>query len=454
MAEAHLHQMIELMPREQWNVDISEMVPTTELDSNGETILAESFKSMVYSEETRDNGQFCMLDGLPVETSSGKSHRAIEHTAVDNMDLSVFKPMRPVHMDALLSAVMSAFNNHHPIVFTPDLVYGYLAKGIAIHIEKFPEELRSLFVSHTGKKDLLYSNESFVRGCKDNDWADMFKTFADQLKEKTKDNSVVQNDLKFSTSTPMTEAHRHVLSMDSMKSYFDFKCITLCGISCVILEGNLEDWKLLQETVTSQLAEINKYCEDNPESKSATLDWWSPAVEVMLENFRETYTTQSKGEEIPDDLKHWWSTIYKYNAAEGSGSTASATGWINTFYPYIGERDRNPWIVLCSSCATDKKQSLRKRFKSYFLMLKNKMFKSRQGRPPWEIDLDDYPSYVATVPFTWEYLGEELKMNILIGYSLLGKVAVEGSLYPRGTLKVFPSWVIYYKDIPLSAAEN
>ena len=50
----------------------------------------------------------------------------------------------------------------------------------------------------------------------------MFKSFADQMKKETKGNSVVQNDLKFSTSTPMTEAHRQVLAMESMKSYFKF----------------------------------------------------------------------------------------------------------------------------------------------------------------------------------------------------------------------------------------
>ena len=37
----------------------------------------------------------------------------------------------------MLVAVVSAFDGHHPIVFSPDLVYGYLAKGIATHINKY-----------------------------------------------------------------------------------------------------------------------------------------------------------------------------------------------------------------------------------------------------------------------------------------------------------------------------
>ena len=426
-------QMIELMPRDQWNVETR---PTGcrkvyNEKQSPEEILGQIFMSMVSDEEAKTRGNKYYMEMPKLR---------IEHTAVDNMDLSVFSPTT-IYKDALLSAVMSAFNNHHPIVFTPDLVYGYLAKGIAIHIEKFPEELRSLFVSHEGKEDLKYRNDSFRRGSKNNDWADMFKNFADELKEKTKENSVVQNDLRFSTSTPMTEAHRHVLSMECMKSYFDFKCYTACGMSCVILEGTLEDWKLLQKIVTSQLTEINKYCENNPKSKAATLDWWSPVVEVMLENFVTTYETQAQNKSLPNDLKCWWSKIYKFNEAQGSGTVATVTGWLNTLYPYIRKNIQNPWIVHSSAVI---KYNAYDKFKSFFKIPKFSF--RRRHRQADEVELADYPSYVASVPFTWFYYEQKHKMNILIGYALLGQVAVEGSLYPKGTLKVFPSWIIYYKE--------
>ena len=431
-------QKIELMPRDEWNV---ETTPGRKQGANNEAhspdeMLGEHFMTMVSEEEDKANK-------TPWHLRKQRKYM-IEHTAVDNMDLSVYQPKK-LDRDALLGAVMSAFNNHHPIVFTPDLVYGYLAKGIAIHIEKYPEELRSLLVSHEGKEDLKYTNDSFVRGCKDNDWADMYKNFADQLRERTKENSVVQNDLSFSTSTPMTEAHRHVLCMDSLKSCFGFFGSTSCGISCVILEGTAGDWKLLQETVTSQLAEINKYCEGHPESKSAALDWWTPAVEVMLENFRISYETQESGDELPEDLKLWWSTIYKFNGATGSGEVDTVTGWLNILYPYVGEMDPNPWVMHTSPIIKDK-EALCEKLTSFFEEPEIRTHFFIRRPEPDEVELLHYPSYLASVPFTWQYFGEEHKMNILIGYSLLGQVAVEGSLYPRGTLKVFPTWVIYYKE--------
>ena len=243
----------------------------------------------------------------------------------------------------------------------------------------------------------------------------------------------------------MTEAHRQVLSMDSIKSYFEYKCYTCCGISCVILEGTSEDWKLLQKTVTSQLAEINKYCEDNPKSKAATLDWWSPAVEVMLENFVTTYDTQAKGVGLSEDLKLWWSTIYKFNGAMGSGDIDTVTGWLNIFYPYIKNKNPNPWVLQSAAVINDK-AALYDKLKSFFKPPETSEWPSERKLEPDEVELADYPSYVASVPFTWFYYCEVHKMNILIGYSLLGQVAIEGSLYPKGTLKVFPSWVIYYKE--------
>ena len=219
-----------------------------------------------------------------------------------------------------------------------------------------------------------------------------------------------------------------------------------CGISCVILEGTSEDWKLLQKTVTSQLAEINKYCDDNPKSKPATLDWWSPTVEVMLENFVTAYDTQAKGVGLSEDLKLWWSTIYKYNGAMGSGGIATVTGWLNIFYPYIGNKKPNPWVLHSVTVFKDKASLYDKLKSSFFKPPEKDEWGFGRKIQPDEVELADYPSYVASVPFTWFYYSEVHKMNILIGYSLLGQVAIEGSLYPKGTLKVFPSWVIYYKE--------
>ena len=444
------YQMVELMDRSEWNVVSKEPQwrQRDEPESSSEDMLADSFQSMIDKDMKTDQlakDQAKKSHGEQKEKEDKCSEAGkVEHYAVDNMDLGTYRPHK-CRRDALLSAVQLAFDKHHPIVFSPDLVYGYLAKGIALHINKYPEELRKLYVSHDGKKELIYINDSFVRGKKENDWADMFNHFADQLKTETKGNSVVQNDLKFSTSTPMTEAHRHVLAMESMKSYFEYTCCTVCGISCVILEGTSEDWKLLQEKVTAQLREINDYCEANPEANCATLKWWSPAVEVMLENFVSTYNSQKRGEELSEELKLWWSTIYKYNAARGSGGVATATGWVNIFYPYLKRDVQNPWVTHASPIIKNKDE-LNKKLESFFKKPMKRTHGFGRKYEGDEVKLSDYPSYVASVPFKWVYLGDDFHLKALIGYSILAQVCVSGAQYPEGSLKLFTSWVLYYTE--------
>ena len=457
------YQMIKLMPESEWNVSSQQRrqrygvsqgatIPSDELlmstikglmqkDHNNSKTLAQS---------SLRQDPFAAVQKRPKKGSSKQPE--LEHYAVDNIDLAHYKPVHSSREDILLDACQLAYYNHQPIVFSPDLVYGYLAKGIALHINKYPEELRKLYVSHDGKKKLIYRNDSFVRGKKENDWADMFKNFADQLKTETKGNSVVQNDLKFSTSTPMTEAHRHVLAMESMKSYFEYMMLCGCGTACVILEGTAEDWKLLQDKVTAQLREINEYCDANREAKSATLKWWSPTVELLLENFVSTYNSQERGVELSEELKLWWGAIYKYNAggASGMGGPTYITGWVNIFYPYLSQNNQNSWVLHWSPIVTNK-EKLYKTLKSIQAPPEyddHPFFGSQKKLHPDEIiiDPDSYTSYVASVPFKWVYHREEFNMKALIGYSILGEVAVEGGEYPVGTLKVFPAWAIYYDN--------
>ena len=54
---------------------------------------------------------------------------------------------------------------------------------------------------------------------------------------------------KFSTTGTLEQVVHELGLMDAMKSYFDFKCQTDCGISKVKLMGTLKDWQLLLKHV-------------------------------------------------------------------------------------------------------------------------------------------------------------------------------------------------------------
>ena len=93
----------------------------------------------------------------------------------------------------------------------------------------------------------------------------------------------------------------------------------------------------------------------------------------------------------------------------------------------------------------DRKFPLRKKLKEMFQGQKRDHH-SRYKAEPGDVKVTAYPSYTASVPFKWSYCGTDFFLKALIGHSILAQVAVKDAGYPEGTLKLFPSWVLYYRQ--------
>jgi hypothetical protein len=88
----------------------------------------------------------------------------------------------------------------------------------------------------------------FVFGAQNNDWPVVFNEFEVKIKEYIgEENHSILAGEKFSTTTPLVSAVNSLTLMDIMKSYFDYKFITACGIPQVRLLGTREDWVHLIE---------------------------------------------------------------------------------------------------------------------------------------------------------------------------------------------------------------
>src|SRR5689334_4391888 len=55
------------------------------------------------------------------------------------------------HYHALLEAVYLAFNEHRPLVLSPDAVWITITQGVAHHMAAQGEALRDRFVAHQGR---------------------------------------------------------------------------------------------------------------------------------------------------------------------------------------------------------------------------------------------------------------------------------------------------------------
>jgi len=173
--------------------------------------------------------------------------------------------------------------------------------------------------------------------------------------------------------------------IDCMKSYFEFRCTTRCGISKVKLLGTKGDWDPLLEKVDG----LREY----------ELGWWIDQLMPVLRKIRRTYT----GEEVD---KIFWYTIYKQWSTRGSGASTYVNGWITTFFPYVrGRRRQCPSL---EELRTDASQQLSG---------SSSPFASQQPCLSGTLDHEDVPNSVSTTPFVWEYLGAEIPMTIYGGFA-------------------------------------
>ena len=298
-----------------------------------------------------------------------------------------------------ISAVHTAYASHYPLVLTPDAVWMCIAQGLAYHVNENAEVLRKSFVEHKGKKELVVRRDDFVKGSPDNPWPEVFEAFSDQIRqyvgEKTHD--LLTPD--YSTTGPVERAAAQVVLMDTFKSYFGYRFHTMCGIPEITLKGTVEDWKRLRERATG-LAQYD-------------LQWWVDALKPILDQF----VAAASGEVD----RAFWSKMYKHDDMSGG---PYISGWIVTLFPYLGSDSKRPHKSMGNWNSDEE-----------YMGGRYGRIRILQG-----ITTESFPSGVTSTPFTWEYLGEELRMQFRAGFLVVTQ--------DPSTLAIHPEigWAVSPKD--------
>jgi DNA-directed RNA polymerase subunit RPC12/RpoP len=289
--------------------------------------------------------------------------------------------------NGLLGAVDAAFNRHYPLALSPDDIWLTIAQGFARHVDANAEALRSRFVQHEGKKELLVVRDSFVKGSAANDWQGVFGEFSDQIGEHIgKQRDLVVS--AFSTTGPVERAASEVVLMDAMRNYFEYRVSTMCGIPEVTLLGTQADWKSVQQRA-EVLAEYD-------------LGWWTKPLSGILQYFVRAFD----GPLSQEDQKFWQSI---YHQGGGSGGPF-VTGWIQFFFPYV-EDWKSPGKYTCQN-STVLKWGERPASE---LRHRDTGFDSHHGPT-----VDSVPPSLSKVDFKWSYYEQEFPMEFvagLLGYS-------------------------------------
>ena len=274
-------------------------------------------------------------------------------------------------LNSLVQAVHSAYQNHYPLVLSPDIIWQCVAQGFAIHVNKNAEKLRHMFVAHEGKKTLEVRRDDFVKGSPDNDWEQALGAFSEEIRKNVGDKIHGLLTPDFSTTGPVEKAASQIVLMNTFKEYFEYLLRTLCGVPSITLEGTVEDWKKLREKTLS----LSRF----------DFKWWTDAVKPILDEFVNASSGMVN--------KEFWQSMYKIS--HGSGGPY-ITGWMITLFPYIGSRP----------------QHLARNFYIESWGRTKAFFGATTG---------SFPPGAVSTPFTWQCLAEEFDMYFYAGFLGVGQ---------------------------------
>ncbi|HLO52255.1 MAG TPA: DUF4419 domain-containing protein [Kamptonema sp.] len=224
----------------------------------------------------------------------------------------------------LAAAVHHAFSEHRPLLLTPDIIWMLLAQGFAQHINNCAEELRSRFVGHSGKKTLKVTALELTEP---HHWTEAIEQWTLQIRDCVGADFYRLMECNFSTSTPTTRTASHVVMMDAVQQYFDYKLYCVCGIPEITLRGTVEDWQNIRDRVEA-MAQYE-------------LNWWTKRVVPICQEFIETAAGKPKLE--------FWQSIYKPQTIYGD---EVITGWLGYLFPYLkhsitqGHSVKNPMLAI------------------------------------------------------------------------------------------------------------
>ena len=278
---------------------------------------------------------------------------------------------------SFIKAAIMAWSKHYPFRFKVEHIWLLILQSIAVHVDQNAEKLRSKYVEHDGKKELIVyisANPSHK------EWESVVENFAEQIDKNTVDDTAKLFECDFSTSSMVERISTKVTIMDICKNYFDYTCMTECGFPEITLDGKKEDWiKLKQKT--------EKLLETKVDKKFGAQ--WAEALLPLLDRFIVAF-----GGEI-DCV--FWNSMIKRGAEYGSGGYSWFSGWFNILFPFI----RNKPNRFCVPYTMDKgyvEQGL-----------------NEYGGSP-ENDQSNYPMGIASAPVKWDLDGTEIKLKFLAGF--------------------------------------
>jgi hypothetical protein len=300
--------------------------------------------------------------------------------------------------NGLIQTIQECYDNHRPLVLTPDVIWLAICQGVSIHINEHYDSLKNVIFIVNKPDKIAIRNDSLEYSAKH--WKSLIESFANETKKYTNDDFYSFFVSEFTTTTAIDKTAYQITLLESYKKAFDYIGDSGCGIPSILISGDKSDWM----TILEKLDLLNKIGLSN----------WANNLKPIIAEF----ISASDGQQN----KEFWQSMYK-NASEYNAFYIS--GWIIKFFPYIKELEPNGFF--------DEKRGETKVGEIF--------------RPNLFIDGDDYllstlstdnfPSGIAKVPVTWNNYFKKTtkKLEVYAGFFAIKQ-------YPDKSLEPFVSWAI------------
>ena len=213
------------------------------------------------------------------------------------------------------SAFETAWATHGSVVMSPDDVWLVVQLQFCKYMDNNAEELRSLFVDHSGTVELNIQMETAGQ------WELFMQRTMSAIQQKCKANVRADFLPDFSSSTELSSALQRLAVMDCMQHYFTYRYGCECGIERVGFTGTLADWQKLRSYVIG----LARFHLPSGSKYFTSLQQWVDAVVVIIDHFIIAY----EGKQKPS--LDFWNRAINIRREYGSGGGSYIHGWITTF---------------------------------------------------------------------------------------------------------------------------
>src|SRR3984957_10703646 len=224
--------------------------------------------------------------------------------------------------NGFVHTVLEAYNHHRALIIRPDDVWLAIILLFSRFVNGNAEELRSQFVSHDGKQELVVTAWD-ARTRRSADYGRLAREMSREIERNVSDPKLCAWILPaFTTTSAQDTIVASIAMMATFKQYFSYRMRLRCGIPRVTLEGEKADW----ENILNRLEKLKEY-------GLQTVTWYY-LLHPVITRFVKAFDSP----DAPENLD-FWSKVAHYEGG-GSGPTW-LHGWITAFCVF---GDEGKWL--------------------------------------------------------------------------------------------------------------